>query len=102
MEVTQEHINQGLPEDCGVCPVALAVKEALPYITRCFVDGNTIELQRTDVQSIPTPLIARRFILDFDNKIVGLPFNFDIEVKEFFLMSDEDIAGTSYYDVPRF
>lgn len=44
IDVTEEHINQGKPDICGECPVALAVREHFPgHIVSANFNNITIE-----------------------------------------------------------
>lgn len=85
INVTQEHINAGIPEDCQRCPIALATLDALqawPTVS-IAVDDDRIELENGYTRAIyPLPADARAFVSDFDSidsVIYCEPFTFDVE-----------------------
>jgi hypothetical protein len=67
--VTQDHINRGVGQDCGRCPQALAIAEALPG-WRVQVTSLVAELTWTGANykqhNVPLSLEAGRFVLAFD------------------------------------
>jgi len=86
IQVTQEHINRGIRGDCGSCPIALAIQEALPKL------GINVQVLHVLIQGeiVPLPSRARWFIADFDTNprdedadIKWLePFDFELDYEE--------------------
>ena len=77
INVTQDHIRFGGLCSCHFCPIALAIKDALPdsivtvQIYCTFINGVRIDFsQNTEVTN---------FISDFDNSIQVEPFSFDLD-----------------------
>lgn len=61
--VTQEHIAKGLPQRCQFCPIALAMKDALPGCETIRVFGTSA----TDGEKVwKLPPLAQDFIKTFD------------------------------------
>ena len=111
IQVTEEHIKKGKPEDCGRCAVALAVQEQLPnnYNVGVFKGGenndvyfgiynkyNDLEIENTihkiDLDDLDTFIetFDRNYKWDFDNKVSVHkeeskysvePFEFDVEIE---------------------
>lgn len=81
IEVTQEDIDNGIPEDCWRCPVARAVCRVLSASeSDISVDGVNIThfLGPGDWIDYPTPQLVNEFIEAFDAKSTVIPFSFDI------------------------
>lgn len=68
IRVTQNHIDKGRPEDCGRCPVALAVLDALPDVRRVYVDGDIISVRYARKDHVYwCPIEVANFVSDFDS-----------------------------------
>ena len=81
--VTPDHISDGEPHSCSLCPVALAIDEALPG--RCVdVRGNCVLIK--GVRYLFTSDVVR-WISNFDAWATGrasdrpLPFTFDLQIE---------------------
>ena len=111
IQVTEEHIKKGIPENCESCAVALAVQEQLPnnYNVGVFkggeddavyfgihnkhndlVIGNTIHKRDLDNLDTFIETFDRNYEWDFDNKVSVHkeeskysvePFEFDVEIE---------------------
>jgi len=46
IDVTQAHLDAGIPKDCGKCPIALAIKSRWPDVKRVEVDLTAIRYTR--------------------------------------------------------
>jgi hypothetical protein len=81
--VTAEHIAKGVPESCRHCPVALAIKDALPGIELIAVDDTRVHLggAACDVK-IDLPPAAQHFIEAFDCDDPVEPFSFTVDYPE--------------------
>ena len=82
IEVTQDHIDRGVPDNCFECPVALAL---IDYgVDGANVNAMEIEYVRGGrFKSIRTPEVVSGFIFDFDDETVRhecLPFTFELMV----------------------
>jgi hypothetical protein len=77
INVTQDDIDQGRPEDCRNCPVAIATERALQQ--PISVDGEQIRLHRS-CHFIRLPKIAQAFVANFDafDRDQPKPFTFEI------------------------
>ena len=80
IQVTQEHITNGRQKWCQLCPVALALGEAL---------GTEVSITCTDFRIVSPPKTARKrhfklpenvmlFISDFDCGRPVQPFEFEL------------------------
>jgi hypothetical protein len=76
IEVTIEDVVDGEPESSCGCPIALAVKRALP--------GRDVEIYRSeffiDGYSVKPPASATAFIRAFDRHTHPDPIAFEIDV----------------------
>lgn len=77
ISVTQEHINRGVTNDCGKCPVALALSDAFPSQT------ITVEYLKIHIGAmwIETPDPVREFLPNFDWGDKVVPFSFDLPIE---------------------
>ena len=74
--VKQEHIDKGLPYECTVCPIALALQE---YTGQQWqVQVCTAYSPRTPTTYYRLPPEASRFIHAFDKGEPVAPFEFDL------------------------
>lgn len=97
VQVTQEHISKGKPNDVTACPVALALIDALSGtdLAACKVSVGAVmaavypngiyadERLRATVSGA-----AQAFILSFDNDEPVEPFECELEFLEHLLISD--------------
>jgi hypothetical protein len=102
VNVTADHIQNGVRQDCGRCPIALALLDAAPRVVRT---DEPRDLDKLPVFASPTsasahvesvaeifgyrrclrgslPEAAVLFIDAFDNRARVDPFEFDIEMEE--------------------
>lgn len=88
VEVTQQDIEHGVKQDCGRCPVALALRRALrkqeTYIQEVIVHGNDIVvIYKNKGYRTLTPQNITHFINWFDTygslAIYAVPFTFELE-----------------------
>ena len=82
IEVTQEHIDNGVRKDAGCCPVGLALKDAGvqdPDVQRSFARWEEVsgEWRRTKLPELPAA--AQLFIERFDAGEPVRPFTFRLE-----------------------
>ena len=84
ISVTQEHIDDGKPEECGSCPIALAILATIPGACRVAVydDHANVWVPAGKGRSITLdlPPEAGAFVLDFDAGEPVSPFTFTAEV----------------------
>jgi hypothetical protein len=82
--VTAEHIDAGwrwTGEKCEECPVALAIRAALPFASQVVVTGLFARVYRNVMNArLRLPAEAARFIAAFDNGNDVEPFKFAVEV----------------------
>ena len=79
VRVTSEHIKHGEPDDCGKCPVALALLDAIPYATDVAVDHDELTVWVPGhMWQASTPPAAQLFIAEFDNFEPVAPFDFTV------------------------
>ena len=82
IEVTQQHIDDGMKESCSGCPVALAINELLLESASANVGGTSVAFYTTnDTSALLSflPQEAANFIREFDCGLPVYPFNFEIE-----------------------
>lgn len=83
VNVTAEHIAEGIRQDCERCPVALAIAAALPDLRYISVLSRAIIVlpRGRDFINIDTPRAVRKFVRDFDAGYGDPvePFSFDLE-----------------------
>lgn len=81
IEVTQAHIEAGLPCAANHCAIALAMKEVFPYV---MVTGRDIHLDTSQDSSlmVDVPLEVNRFITAFDSGLGVAPFKFKLEIPD--------------------
>lgn len=82
IEVTQDHIERGVADNCYDCPVALALIDA--GLGGVSVNAVQIEYAHGHLQEIvKTPEVVSGFIFDFDDETVRhecRPFTFELAV----------------------
>lgn len=72
IEVTQKHIDEGLVGDCMLCPVALALTQALGK--PCWAGERWVGLTRSEARF--TPVRVKQFVRRFDDGESVTPFKF--------------------------
>ena len=80
INVTQEHIDNGLKRTCGKCPVALALLSAGapdPFVGKDMV---WIDFSDPDCMGIVLPKEAHNFIHEFDEGKKVEPFSFTLNI----------------------
>lgn len=84
LSITQEDINLGKPGECSKCPVALALKRAVPIATFLEVDTRTIYFHEPPNLRwfAYTPGTVDAFIQTFDNRKPVAPFQVTLEFQE--------------------
>lgn len=87
LSVTQEHIRKGQKEDACNCPIALALKEALPNWQHVEVDGDIRVTALDEEFSCDADEQMAAFIERFDEGLAVEPFKkwlvFEAEDPEF-------------------
>lgn len=78
VEVTQEDIDKGQRRTCNICPVALALYRTVPACSP-WVQTTTASIQGWQGPRAHLPLVARKFIEEFDHAQPVEPFAFDLE-----------------------
>jgi hypothetical protein len=84
VNVTAEHIRDGIAADALQCPVAFALKSIFPYAERVTVGANLLMVKhyRSMFQTFYVmPQSVHDFILAFDGLTPGTvePFSFQLE-----------------------
>lgn len=82
ISVTAGHITKGYPGDCALCPVALAITDALPglaYLAIHYQDIDVGPRPDEDVITIEMPAAVRDFIRAFDAFDPVEPFTFELD-----------------------
>lgn len=94
VEVTEDHIENGTPDDCETCMVALAIK---PYLKRnqdFCIDGTHLLLtteNKDNPKLIPLPVEVQFFINKFDSGKRISPFTFKLDIPKKFLTRSKKI-----------
>jgi hypothetical protein len=80
--VTADHIARGIPKDPRTCPVALAIRSALPSMKYISVVFSTAFLLRDSMREyeafLPEEVVI--FVDDFDNGLPVFPFEFELDI----------------------
>ena len=74
IKVTQKDIDTGSPDDCELCPIAIAAKRV---ITDAHIQVSSIVLYVNDDRRTLPPE-AQKFVRDFDNGKPVSPMEFEI------------------------
>ena len=82
VEVTQDDIERGIPEDGTSCPIAHAFRRAWGRKIEFAVDYASIEIYALCNHSVELPKEAKAFIDAFDNGVKGQPFAFDVTLPD--------------------
>ena len=84
VSVTADHIAEGVPGECGECPIALAIAEAIPAAVEVAVYTEHVNIWEPagcgrDFFTSELPEVAVAFIERFDRIHDGEPFTFDLD-----------------------
>jgi len=78
--VTAEHIARGVADSCDHCPVALAIREALPHGPGLWVDSAHVTVGKPGHWTeVDLPDTVTHFIEAFDGGDPVRPFTFDLD-----------------------
>ena len=79
--VTAAHISQGTPSDGRSCPVALAIRDAIPGLAFVSVGPACIVIAAADAPSIAldAPPSVGTFVIAFDCGDPAPPFTFTLD-----------------------
>lgn len=83
--LTEYHINSGRVDSGDECPVALAIKDALPDVDYLCVQGKFVKI---DHWCYVLPTCAMRFILNYDLYLPVYPISF--ELRDGYVLSDRE------------
>lgn len=86
IQVTQEHINQGIKGARHSCPVARALADMVQKDTYLDVDEESICIG-DDIHSTPKRTALK--ILDYDNGRGMVPFSFSLKLPKSILKNKE-------------
>ena len=78
IQVTKEHINQGVARQWTSCPVALAIRSHIPGL----VSVGPYNAYLVGLAPIGLPTTVIQFIDDFDMNRLVEPFEFELAVPE--------------------
>jgi hypothetical protein len=80
VHVTAGHITRGMPGEAEQCPVALAIRDAIPGLTWVSVGTSEITLAAADAPdiTIAAPVPVMDFVTTFDHCGDGEPFTFTL------------------------
>lgn len=85
INVTQEDIDEGLPDKCSQCPVALAVKRYVRPRYYIMVSAQHLTVYppgpALDQCLYPMPDSVSNFVQNFDDAQRVKPFEFELEVE---------------------
>jgi hypothetical protein len=84
INVTQEHIDNGLADKCFACPVALALSEKVK--PAAAVHRGLILIGE---KNLSQPLSVAEFVNDFDEGVKVEPFSFSLDIPEEYLRSQQ-------------
>jgi len=94
IEVTQKHIDEGVPTSCTECAISLAFKDSLlktldvKNFNNCLVQTNMSDGE-VQLQYIHDGII---FVANLDSDIINLQYKLDAFVKEY----DENFIPRGY------
>ncbi len=83
IQVKQEHIDAGKPNNGYLCPVALAIQSQCEPTRPIWIGGGIIDRNVDDVSPssyIGTPYVVAEFIMRFDGFLPVQPFEFELPV----------------------
>jgi len=80
IKVEQKHIDNGIREMCGLCPIALAIREVVPdksiRVRWTWVDV----CDKAEDRMVTLPKSATAFIYAFDENKPVAPFEFELAI----------------------
>ena len=80
ISVGEDHINRGIPQEGDLCPIALAIQDAMPDWEEIAVDGDEMNyVTNNEVWSCELPLEVANFVFDFDALAIVSPFKFEFD-----------------------
>lgn len=80
IDVTQDDIDKGLRNNCTLCPVALAIRRAIPG-SDPWVDDHDISFPSRRMAPIDTPSSSvMEFMHTFDLGDFVAPFSFALDI----------------------
>jgi hypothetical protein len=84
INVTAGHIAEGVPGECGECPIALAIAEAVPGAAEVAVYASHVSIWKPrgrgrERERARLPEVAVAFIEHFDRIHDGEPFTFELD-----------------------
>lgn len=84
VDVTPEDLSNGLPGNCGLCPVALAVRRIVRDDVAIRVSMSILSWRWPDYTtgSVDLPWTAENFIKRFDAACEIEPFEFEIDLPD--------------------
>lgn len=84
--VTQKLIDTGMWGECYSCPIALAVRVHTRPFTIIRVDRIDVDFEYSGYYAaIPLPPEASKFVVDFDNDMLTVPFEFELAIPKWAL-----------------
>lgn len=82
VHVSWQHIRCGTPGECDICPIALALRDALPRVsvsvTVTYPDRKATAYLDSVTVNLPEPCLE--FMQAYDREEEALPFSFHLEV----------------------
>lgn len=82
INITQEHIDKGIPGNAYACPIYLAVEEVCKSVKGVFTDYISFWTKDDDqIHRFLSPK-AENFIDGFDSNLPVSPFEFDIDIPD--------------------
>jgi hypothetical protein len=86
LRVTEDHLINGVRQNCGLCPVALAIGEIVMEDVRIWVLPSSITLlMGYDLHKIWNSIEMGRYISDIDQSVDVEPREFEVEIPEKYL-----------------
>jgi len=79
IEITQDHIREGLPQNCECCPVALAMRGEYKT-TEVTVDDHTILINKKEIKIDPDQI---DIFTDWINKYDQCAYDEDGDIEEY-------------------
>ena len=77
VKVQQKHIDEGVPGEPGLCPIACALEEMGHQVRVCSEEVK-FQIDRNIEHTIGLPKEARDFIDAFDAERICMPFVFEL------------------------
>jgi hypothetical protein len=85
IRVTEKHIERGRRHDICACPIALAIREQMPFATEVKVYATRVAIHKEEGLAFTRPLLppdAIAFICAFDAKRSVQPFEFELPISQ--------------------